>query len=164
MDAQERRALLDRARAEVGLEPTADVDARDHFAALQRTRVTPGGGVPFCAAEGCNSIPARFGVPYEPDARCWWCGEHVDQAAPGDMEPRGSGLRLSPAGVPVPDDPDDDARERERADREAERRTEQQRERAVDAAELRRSREARDAAAHSELPPHLRSQPQQAAP
>jgi len=67
MDAHERRALLDRARAEVGLEPTADVDARLQFEAANRLRA-PRPVLATCAAPDCPNAPTNgFGALVEPD-------------------------------------------------------------------------------------------------
>jgi hypothetical protein len=117
-----------------------------------------GGGFPTCPAEDCDAVPIRpgVGVFYTPNVRRWWCPAHEHLAEPGDLEPRGSGIVYSPAGVPIPYDPAADAADRER---EQSRRAQLQTEaeiRAVEAAEAHASKQARDEAARSELPPHLR--------
>ena len=165
LEPQERRKMLDHARAEVGLPSTAEVDAAQRATQPLIVRTTgAGGSFPSCADPECNAVPMRLGGFYNPAVRRWWCPNHVDQAEPGDLEPRGSGIKLSPSGVPIPDDPAADAAD---LDREASRRTQLEAEaeiRAIEAAEHRRSREARDEAHQRELPEHLRPRPQQAAP
>lgn len=119
------------------------------------------GAFPSCAAEGCNAAPVRAstGAFYHPGVKRWHCDQHAHLAEPGDLEPRGSGLVLSPAGVPVEFDPASDERDRAREEsRRAQLKTEAET-RAVEAAELRASNRARDAAHQTELPPHLRRSP-----
>ena len=72
------------------------------------------------------------------------------------MEPVGSGIVLSPSGVPIPFDPVADAADREREQGHRAKREHEAEIRAVEAAELRASNQARDAAHRSELPEHLR--------
>jgi hypothetical protein len=115
-----------------------------------------GGGFPECADPECNAVPMRLGIFYNPGVRRWWCPNHADRAEPGDLEPRGSGLRLSPSGVPIEFNPAADSADRERA---ASRRARSDAEagiRAAEAAEQRASKQARDAAHRRELPAHLR--------
>jgi hypothetical protein len=154
LEPHERRQLLDQARAEQGLPSTGEIDAQRP--APLTLRNVAGGGFPSCAAEECNAAPMRLGIFYDPGVRKWWCPTHVDQAEPGDLEPRGSGLKLSPSGVPIDDNPGADAADRAR---EASRRAQLEAEagiRAVEAAELRASNQARDEAHRRELPEHLR--------
>jgi hypothetical protein len=159
LEPHERRQLLDKARAAAGLEPIADVEGRERVevaTAAARRSMSGGGGFPTCADPECNAAPVRHGIFYNPAVRRWWCPNHIDQAEPGDLEPRGSGLRLSPAGVPVDDDPAADAADRER---EASRRAQLEHEleiRAVEAAEAAASKRVRDEASRRELPEHLR--------
>jgi hypothetical protein len=153
LEPHERRAMLDHARAEVGLEPTAAVDARRYQPPLA---IRSSGGASFPTCAGCDTAPTRHGIFYRPDVRRWWCPAHEHEAQPGDLEPIGSGIKLSPAGVPIPDDPAADAGDRER---EASRRAQLQAQaeiRAVEAAELHASNQARDTAHRRELPAHLR--------
>lgn len=155
MEPGERRALLDQAREECGFEAIATVEARERESTVT-LRTISGGGFPECAVDGCNAAPTRLGGFYVPDVRRWHCEAHEHLAQPGDLEPRGSGIKLSPSGVPVPDDPAADAADR---DREASRRAQLQAEaeiRAVDGAELAASNRLRDAAQRAELPAHQR--------
>jgi hypothetical protein len=156
LEPHERRGLLDQARAHAGLESTAAIDARERTSTFTvRTLSRP--AIPTCPAEGCTQSPCRPGGGLlNPSVVRWWCPAHEHLAEPGDMDERGSGIVLSPSGVPVPYDPAADAAEQAR---EASRRAQLQTEaeiRAVEAAELRASNEARDAAHRRELPEHMR--------
>ena len=153
LEPHERRALLDQARADVGLESTEAADARER---LHRSGRSTTSGIASCAINECANVPVRHGIFYDPRVRRWHCPEHEHLAEPGDLEPRVSGLKLSPSGVPIDDDPAEEARDRAReASRRAQREAEAA-DRAVEAAERRASNEARDAAHRSELPAHLR--------
>jgi hypothetical protein len=72
------------------------------------------------------------------------------------LEPVGSGLRLSPAGVPVPIDTVDDEAERKRTATEIARREAEALERQAVAEQLIRHREARRRHELAEMPAHLR--------
>ena len=161
LEPHQRRGILDRARAEVGLPSVEEVESQRPKPLRVRT-TGAGGSFPTCAAKGCNAVPMRFGAFYNPVVRRWHCPAHEHLAEPGDLEPRGSGLKLSPSGVPIPDDLIDDQRERDREEIDANRRATQTEQRAVEAAEHNRSKQARDEAHRSELPPHLRPRPEAA--
>ncbi len=145
----ERREMLDAARAEQGLEPTGMVDARVRLA-----KTATAVELVCCAAPGCLNAPTRLGIPYFPNVRRWWCAAHVNEAAPGDMEPIGSGLRLSPAGVPIPVDPADDAREAAVAESDRRQREARHAEREHDAREAAEHEEALREQLRTELPAH----------
>jgi hypothetical protein len=152
----ERRAMLDDARRECGLEPIADVATRERAATASFTRTTGGMGLQACHADGCAAIPTtESGAWRHVNVRRWWCPEHVDRAQPGDMDPQPP-FRYSPSGAIVPNDPADDARESAvEASRAAQLEAEDVT-RAIEAAELEEHRRIRDEAARRELPPHLR--------
>jgi hypothetical protein len=134
LSPDERRGILDRARAEVGLPSTAEVEAAQPKPLTVRT-VNGGGGFTSCAAAECTASPTRNGIFYSPDVRRWFCDQHAHLAQPGDLEPRRFEVRLSPSGVPIPDDPVEDERERQReASRRAQRQA-QADDRSVEAAE-----------------------------
>jgi hypothetical protein len=110
LEPHERRDLLDRARAEVGLEPTGTVDTRSTVNA--RLAVSDDPRVQSCHAAGCRQIPVdASGALRLVDVRRWHCPDHEHLARAGDMDPVPSPWKLSPAGVPVPNVPDDDGRE-----------------------------------------------------
>jgi hypothetical protein len=155
LEPYERRQLLDKARASVGLPSTAEVEAAQPKPLQVRT--VNGGSFPSCPAPECNAAPMRNGVFFAPDVRKWWCPNHEDQAQPGDLEPRGSGLAYSPSGSIVEVDPADDERDRAREESRAAQLEAQTADRAVEAAERRASKQASDRAHQTELPPHLRS-------
>jgi hypothetical protein len=132
-DAASRRALLDRARERAGLASTAKAEAIERFEAANRTvgrgpaRDSSGEIEAICSAPGCQRFephPNFPGLRARGRWRRWWCREH----RPGneaDLEPHtpGSGIAIDPrTGVLV--DPDERAREGERARAEAERRQE----------------------------------------
>jgi hypothetical protein len=104
----ERRELLDKVRAECGLPSTKAVDELRRAEAATAAgvkRAAANSGWQLCHAGGCNAIPmSNLGVPIATEVRRWFCPAHRDQAQPGDMEPRGSGLKISPSGAIVPDD------------------------------------------------------------
>jgi hypothetical protein len=107
------RQLLDRARAENGLESTCEVDSQRDLAAARRDDPPPppslqvgpprdpqGFASMGCAAEGCRTFPVdELGKPVPVRVRKWWCPEHRHLAAPGDLDPwQGPGLRYGPGG------------------------------------------------------------------
>jgi hypothetical protein len=66
-----------------------------------------------CHSKGCDSFPTTDNGAWRPvNVRAWYCDKHRHQAGPGDMDDLGSGIKLSPSGVPVPVDPGDAERER----------------------------------------------------
>ena len=157
LDAPGRRALLDEARQECALPSLEELEIAERAeATIRRGTVPP---MPRCAVGDCPNVPTRFGAFYDPGVRRWWCPEHEHLAQPGDLEPHGSGLRLSPSGVPIPVDADEEAAEREREETHRGRLAAQAEIRAVEAAQARASKQAADEAARSTLPPHLRGVP-----
>ena len=151
----ERRGILDRARAEVGLPSTAEVEAAQPKP-LEVRRVNGASGFPECAAAECTAAPMRNGVFYTPNVKRWHCPAHEHLAEPGDLEPRGSGLMLSPSGTVIEFDPAEVERTRQR---EVSRRAQlaaQAADRAAEVAEARASKRASDAAHRQELPAHFR--------
>lgn len=96
--ADDRRRILDHARSVAGLEPIDEVEARERIAAAWSAGPAP----PKCAIDGCNAWPAHPGGGlYFPDVRRWHCPQHEHLASAADLAPRGSGLVLSPSGVPI---------------------------------------------------------------
>jgi hypothetical protein len=156
-DPAARRALLDRARQRAGLPTTDEVDGHERFEAASHAARVAGAatsGWQLCHAPDCNAIPLNeLGVPVATDVRRWFCTAHEHLAQPGDLEPRGSGVRLAPSGALVPVDEGEEARQaaesksREQVYRE--RRAEREVEAAVHAEHDRR----RDEAFRRELPP-----------
>jgi hypothetical protein len=128
LDAAEpaaRRVLLDHARGAVGLPTTSEVeDQRRYEAASLAGRMRARATSPYqlCHAPDCNAAPRDepTGAPAVTDARKWWCPAHLDQGGPGDMEPRGSGIRVSESGALVP--VDEGAEEADQAREESRRR------------------------------------------
>lgn len=157
LEPHERLAMLDRARVEAGLPSVEDVEFRRGVEAMRCQSSFPANVA--CAKPDCVNMATRNGVVYQPAVRRWWCPDHEHLAKPGDMEPRGSGLRFGENGVIVPIDLDDDEREQDRADHEAKQRAERHRERQAEAEAYRAWTAARDAGHDAELPPHLRSRP-----
>jgi hypothetical protein len=155
LEPGDRRRLLDRARADLGLEPSAEIDARTR--GIQRVVVES--GLQSCHAPGCSAIPLTETRAWRTvNCRAWYCDEHR-AGHEDDMRDLGPGLRYSEFGVLVPDIPDEAERE---AAITASRQAQQQArdaDRAVDAAQLRASDQARDQALQAELPPHLRRTP-----
>jgi hypothetical protein len=157
MDPSERRQLLNEARAEAGLATTEEIEAQERFRqACDAARLKAGKESPWqlCHEPTCNALPVNeLGAPIAVSARKWWCERHRHLAGEHDMEPRPSPWRLSPAGVIVEHDPDEDARiaiEAERRQREHE---EKLAERRVEAAEHAEHERLRDEAFRRELPP-----------
>ena len=147
----ERRGILDRARAEVGLPSTAEVEAAQPKP-LEVRRVNGAGGFPACAAEGCNAVPMRAGVFYSPGVRKWWCPA---ARRPGRARrPRAARLRhpSRPAGVPIDFDPAADARDRERERSRRAQLAAQADDRRVEAAEAAASKRGERRGAPTELP------------
>jgi hypothetical protein len=156
LEPHERRAMLNAARKECGLPTLEEVEAaRPQPLQVRRVSSAP---FPGCAATGCHAAPVRAdtGGFYHPRVRKWWCPAHEHLAEPGDLEPPGSGIKLSPAGVPIPDDPAADERDRVREESRRAQLQAQAEIRAVEAAQRRASDQARDRAHQSELPEHLR--------
>jgi hypothetical protein len=55
-----------------------------------------------CAAQGCKRLSADHnGNPAPTNVNRFWCAEHADQAAPGDLEPYVEAIRIDPyTGLP----------------------------------------------------------------
>jgi hypothetical protein len=53
----------------------------------------------LCAVCGCQPLDEMTGAPHPVSVRRWHCSAHVGQAAPEDMQPVASGVRLAPSGV-----------------------------------------------------------------
>jgi hypothetical protein len=159
-DPASRRALLDRVRQDVGLRTTGEVeDQRRYDAASLAGRMRARANSPYqlCHAPDCNAAPRDelTGAPAITDARKWWCPAHLDQAGPGDMEPRGSGIRISESGALVP--VDEAAEEAEQAREESRRRQLEERlaERQPDVEAPRERDQARREQYERELPDEL---------
>jgi hypothetical protein len=134
-----RRRLVDEARVAVGL---PDIETERVHAQLKRAnaalrpgRDSQGRSIQQCPAPGCGAVSSgRGGLPEPVADRRWWCVEHRDQAAPGDLDPIAPRYIISPTGRPVAV-----GEERERFVREETRRLEEE-------AERTRQREAEEAA------------------
>jgi hypothetical protein len=108
LDADQRRALFDQMREAAGLESATDVDARERFESLQQQlirrnaveRDADGRALFFCAHPDCKAFPvARNGSHKKLAIRRWWCEQHRDLAAPGDMEEWTPGWHYSKSGA-----------------------------------------------------------------
>jgi hypothetical protein len=98
LDASGRRDLLDRARADIGLEPTGVVDARE----AASKGIKGDWRVQCCHAPGCNVFPTTdSGSMRLVEVRRWHCSEHLHLAEPGDMDAPVT-WRYSPSGAMVP--------------------------------------------------------------
>ncbi len=154
----ERREMLDRARVKAGLPTTEQVDGRRKVeAASAAARAQGAAQSPWqlCHAESCNATPMNhLGAPIPVDVKRWFCPAHRDQAAEGDMAPRGSGLRIAPSGAIVPvDNPSEAAKQASVAESRRVLAEAQQAERAVEAEAKRRHDEAREEETRRLLPP-----------
>jgi hypothetical protein len=110
----------------------------------------------YAIADG--AVPVNeVGVPVPVSVKRWWCESHRDQAAPGDMSIRSSGIRISESGALVPIDEGEIAK----AEAEAEIRRQQHErrlaERKLETERLHLEEEARDAAFRSALPESFRN-------
>jgi hypothetical protein len=156
LEPAERRAMLNTARKALGLPSVEELEAQQPRPFTLNIRTGVSGGFPSCPAEGCTASPTRNGIFYSPDCRKWWCDAHADQAQPGDLEPRGSGLVYSSAGVPIDFDPAADEADRAREESRRAQLQAQAEIRAVEAAEAAKSKRVSDEAHRRELPEHLR--------
>lgn len=157
LDPAARRAMLDRARADCGMDSTGAVEARERAAQPTLTRTSGDMGLQACHAAGCATYPTTDAGSWRPvNVRRWFCPQHVDQAQPGDLDPPPPPYRLSPSGALVPNDPVEEAREEAAAQSRANQLAAHDATRAVEAVELVEHRAARDQAAERELPAHLR--------
>ena len=151
MSAQQRRALIDKARAELGLGSTEMVDVGRRIQSATR---------PFaltkCAASGCTAVPVGAGgVFLAPNVQRWWCERHRHLAEPGDDRPRRLPIRRAPSGALIPDDGDEKREAAAAATRRAEvaaRDAEAQ----AEAVALERHAQARRAQIERELPGQMR--------
>jgi hypothetical protein len=108
----------------------------------------------LCHADGCNTVPMNeLGVPVETSVRKWFCPDHQHLAAPGDMEARGSGIRISEGGALVPIDEGDEARDAAEAESRRRLREERAAEREHDAAVAAAQERLREEAFRAELGP-----------
>jgi hypothetical protein len=164
LEPHERRAMLNQARGECNLPPTADVEASERAAFASKAGSVIAaryGGLTIChgktsAGLRCNAVPlTSHGVPRQIMVAAWHCAEHIGQARPGDMDPLPSPWRYSPSGAIVENDPAEEARAAAEAESRRRRLESDLADRAVDAAELHASKQASDAAHRRELPPHL---------
>jgi hypothetical protein len=153
----ERRELLDQARADAGLEPTADVDERRRAeAATVANRMRGNPSLQRCPH--CDAYPlTEVGSLAETRVRRWHCPQHVHLAQPGDMDDRPSPWKVTDCGTIV----EVDAAEVERQAAAAEsRRLEleaQAAQRSVEAEERRRHNEAVAADVERLTPPMVPS-------
>jgi len=119
MEPVERRQMLDIARVECGLEPTAEVDARERSTAAT-IGMAPGSGNPLlhsCSAAKCREIPrTEAGAWREVNVRRWWCEQHRHLAGEDDMRPVPLPWKLSPSGSLIPNDEADEASEAARVE------------------------------------------------
>ena len=152
MDATQRRALLDAATAECGLESVEMIDAGERIRQASRPFA-----LTMCHAPGCTAVPvAEGGVLSTPRVKRWFCPVHVDQAEPGDMEPQGFGVRYGEHGVIVPDDPADRHRERVAAESREHALKDRDAQAAVEAEQIRRHQQAIREQTHREIPESMR--------
>ena len=119
MEPVERRQMLDIARVECGLEPTAAVDARERSTAA-KIGSAPASGNPLlhsCSAAKCRAIPqTEAGAWREVNVRRWWCEQHRHLAGEDDMRPVPLPWKLSPSGSLIPNDEADEASEAARVE------------------------------------------------
>lgn len=150
-----RRALLDQARVAAGLLDIETVEPRQRLH-HQITKIDVDPSLQACHHEGCPAVPTTpTGSWRAVNVRRWFCPDHEHLAKPGDMIDLGSGIKLSPSGVPIPVGLDD---QRERAAAESHRAQQRARDagRAVEAAAHAKHEQAKREAFNRELPPHLR--------
>jgi hypothetical protein len=159
LEPAQRRQLLDDARSTCGLEPRAEIEGRRQVEAASKAALaTQQSLLQGCHAAGCTTVPTRDGGALrEVDVVRWFCDQHCDQAAPGDMEPRPSPWRYSASGTIV--EVDTAAEQRDAAAAESRRRQHDAKlaERAAEAAELAEHQDALKDQLQRELPPHLRA-------
>jgi hypothetical protein len=87
----ERKTLVGAIRRKLGLAPEPPP-------ARSGSGWSPWQLCPIC---GCQPLDEMTGSARPVSVRRWHCAAHAGQAAPEDMEPVGSGVRLSPSGVLV---------------------------------------------------------------
>jgi hypothetical protein len=90
LDPAQRRGLLDRARAGVGLAPVHQVEAAERVAAATASaKVRAAATSPWQTCPQCGAVPLTAAGSVAPSAvKRWHCDEHAHLAAPGDLEPR----------------------------------------------------------------------------
>jgi hypothetical protein len=119
-----------------------------------RSRASKSSGWQLCHEPSCSAIPINsLGVPIASSVVRWWCPAHEHLAAPGDLEPHGSGVRLSESGALVPVDEGDEARDAAAAESRRAQLADRAAEREVEAAEAAEHRRLREDAFRGELPP-----------
>jgi hypothetical protein len=149
-----RRALLDAARERAGLPRIGEVERQESMAAAMRAGAPP---LQRCAVADCATIPTNgLGIPTTLDIRRWHCPAHEHLALPGDMQPHGSGLRITEGGALVPVDADSEQRDAVAVESRQRQREAADADRAVEAAAAAEHRRALDEALDAELPTHLR--------
>jgi hypothetical protein len=150
------RRLLNHVRKAAGLVDIKTVEARREYEranAAGVARASVDSGWQLCHADGCNEAPMNeVGCPIATEVRRWFCPNHRDQAVPGDLEPRGSGIKISECGTLIPADPDEEARAGEAAESRRRQLEDQAAAREHEAAEI-RDGERRQAAAFESLLP-----------
>jgi hypothetical protein len=91
-DPARRRFLLDRARAGVGLAPSHKVEAAERLAAATHeaeVRAAASSVWQTCAEPSCSAVPLTAAGSVAPSTvKRWFCREHEELAAPGDLQPR----------------------------------------------------------------------------
>ena len=108
----------------------------------------------LCGDPSCDAMPLNeVGAPVAANVRRWWCEQHRDQAAAGDMEPPGSGVRISESGSLIPIDDHEGDRDAARAESRRAELESRLADAEVDAAAGRRHREAREQEVRRLLPP-----------
>jgi hypothetical protein len=113
LNVDQRRWVLDRLRTKAGLPSTKVVEARREYKAANQAGAVRSSGYSAwqaCPACGCVPVDENTGVLKPVSVKRWWCEAHRREAAPGDMEPFSSGIRLSDCGVPIPYDEGEQAR------------------------------------------------------
>jgi hypothetical protein len=162
MEPSDRRALVERARERAGLESLWALewedDRRRRQAAAPPQRDAAGLAFQLCAAPDCSVEPLSdvTGAPMKVAAKRWWCPEHEHLAAPGDLNPWTSPLRMTARGIV---DIEEEAAEAKRIETELEsrrvRREQLQAERRAEAAERREYLRAREEQTRRETPPGM---------
>ena len=149
----QRREILDCARAALGQPSVAEVERRRDLAHARRDDIPPppsrrragptrdaqGRAWQGCPAEGCKAVPTQGGAPVPVRARRWWCPTHQDQAAAGDLEDwQAPALRFGRAGLEQDLTAEDQAYYRELDRKREQEQLERNRRRAEDAERLER--------------------------
>jgi hypothetical protein len=155
LEPAQRRQLLDAARADLGLEPTADIEARRRVRGINRVTVQQ--GLQTCHADGCSAIPLTECRGWRVvNCRRWFCDAHADQAQPGDLDDLGSGLRYSENGVIVDARPEQTLREQAAIESHRAQQASKEADRAADAVKAEALKRGRSAQVRAELPDHLK--------